>query len=311
MSNGKKNYWLVFVIVQVLFMGVWGALIEIPEKNGFPPTLGYVVWAITMIPAAIVALKFNNWKIDFSKKAMVLGLLTGLLGAAGQLILFFTLRLVPAYLVFPVISLTPVVTVLLAALLLKERTRLMGWIGIGVAMLAIFFLSYQPSGSTDQTGYTWLLLSLLPLLAWGVQGFVMRWANSVTSAESIFFYMMVSSVLLVPVALMMTDFSQPINWGFKGPWLAAMVQVLNAIGALCLVYAFRYGKAIIIAPMTTALSPVLTVILSLLIYAVIPQPLIITGMVLAVLSAFLMGREDALSDDAGAVVTKPSADVMS
>ena len=311
MSNGKKNYWLVFVIVQVLFMGVWGALIEIPEKNGFPPTLGYVVWAITMIPAAIVALKFNNWKIDFSKKAMVLGLLTGLLGAAGQLILFFTLRLVPAYLVFPVISLTPVVTVLLAALLLKERTRLMGWIGIGVAMLAIFFLSYQPSGSNDQTGYTWLLLSLLPLLAWGVQGFVMRWANSVTSAESIFFYMMVSSVLLVPVALMMTDFSQPINWGFKGPWLAAMVQVLNAIGALCLVYAFRYGKAIIIAPMTTALSPVLTVILSLLIYAVIPQPLIITGMVLAVLSAFLMGREDALSDDAGVVVTKPSADVMS
>ena len=309
MSNGKKNYWLVFVIVHVLFMGVWGALIEIPEKNGFPPTLGYVVWAITMIPAAIVALKFNNWKIDFSKKSMVLGLLTGLLGAAGQLILFFTLRLVPAFLVFPVISLTPVVTVLLAALLLKERTRLMGWIGIGVAMLSIFFLSYQPSGSNDQNGYAWLLLSLLPLLAWGVQGFVMRWANSVTSAESIFFYMMVSSVLLVPVALMMTDFSQPINWGFKGPWLAAMMQVLNAIGALCLVYAFRYGKAIIIAPMTTALSPVLTVILSLIIYAVIPQPLIIAGMVLAVLSAFLMGREDALSDDAG-VVTKPSADVM-
>jgi len=306
MSNGKKNYWLVFVIVHVLFMGVWGALIEIPEKNGFPPTLGYVVWALTMIPAAIVALKFNNWKIDFSKKAMGLGLLTGLLGAAGQLILFFTLRLVPAYLVFPVISLTPVVTVLLAALLLKERTRLMGWIGIGVAMLAIFFLSYQPAGSNNESGYTWLLLSLLPLLAWGVQGFVMRWANSVTSAESIFFYMMVSSVLLAPVALMMTDFSQPINWGFKGPWLAAMVQVLNAIGALCLVYAFRYGKAIIIAPMTTALSPVLTVILSLIIYAVIPQPLVITGMVLAVLSAFLMGREDALSDDASSVVTKPS-----
>lgn len=303
MSNSNKNYWLVFVIVHVLFMGIWGALIEIPEKNGFPPTLGYVVWALTMIPAALVALKFNNWKIDFSKKAMALGLLTGLLGAAGQLILFFTLRLVPAYLVFPVISLTPVVTVLLAALLLKERTRLMGWIGIGVAMLAIFFLSYQPSGSNNESGYTWLLLTMLPLLAWGVQGFVMRWANSVTSAESIFFYMMVSSVLLAPVALMMTDFSQPINWGFKGPWLAAMVQVLNAIGALCLVYAFRYGKAIIIAPMTTALSPVLTVILSLIIYAVIPQPLVITGMVLAVVSAFLMGREDALGEDTGAVVT--------
>lgn len=296
MNSSKKNYWLVFVIIHVLFMGVWGALIEIPEKNGFPPTLGYVVWSLTMIPAALLALKFNKWKIDVSKKAVLLGLLTGLLGAAGQLILFFTLRIVPAYLVFPVISLTPVVTVLMAALILKERTRMLGWIGIGVAVLAIFFLSYQPSGGNNENGYTWLLLSLLPLVAWGVQGFVMRWANSVTTAESIFFHMMISSLLLAPVALYMTDFSQPINWAFNGPGLAALVQVLNAIGALCLVYAFRFGKAIIIAPMTTALSPVLTVILSLIIYSVIPQPLVVTGMVLALVSAFLMGREDALAD---------------
>jgi drug/metabolite transporter (DMT)-like permease len=306
MSKVKKNYWLVFVIVHVIFMGVWGAFIEIPEKNGFPATLGYVVWSLTMIPAAIVALRFNNWKIDFSRKAMGLGLLTGLLGAAGQLILFFTLRLVPAYLVFPVISLTPVVTVMLAALVLKERTRTMGWVGIGVAILAIFFLSYTPAGSGNSSGYLWLLLSMLPLVAWGVQGFVMRWANNVTNAESIFFYMMISSIMLSPVALLMTDFSKPINWGFNGPWLAAIVQVLNAIGALCLVYAFRYGKAIIIAPMTTALSPVLTVVLSLIIYAVIPQTLVIAGIILALVSAFMMGREDALADDPGSSLTLSS-----
>ncbi len=306
MSKVKKNYGLVFVIVHVIFMGVWGAFIEIPEKNGFPATLGYVVWSLTMIPAAIVALRFNNWKIDFSRKAMGLGLLTGLLGAAGQLILFFTLRLVPAYLVFPVISLTPVVTVMLAALVLKERTRTMGWVGIGVAILAIFFLSYTPAGSGNSSGYLWLLLSMLPLVAWGVQGFVMRWANNVTNAESIFFYMMISSIMLSPVALLMTDFSKPINWGFNGPWLAAIVQVLNAIGALCLVYAFRYGKAIIIAPMTTALSPVLTVVLSLIIYAVIPQTLVIAGIILALVSAFMMGREDALADDPGSSLTLSS-----
>jgi drug/metabolite transporter (DMT)-like permease len=237
---------------------------------------------------------------------MGLGLLTGLLGAAGQLILFFTLRLVPAYLVFPVISLTPVVTVMLAALVLKERTRTMGWVGIGVAILAIFFLSYTPAGSGNSSGYLWLLLSMLPLVAWGVQGFVMRWANNVTNAESIFFYMMISSIMLSPVALLMTDFSKPINWGFNGPWLAAIVQVLNAIGALCLVYAFRYGKAIIIAPMTTALSPVLTVVLSLIIYAVIPQTLVIAGIILALVSAFMMGREDALADDPGSSLTLSS-----
>ena len=104
--------------------------------------------------------------------------------------------------------------------------------------------------------------------------------------------MMLTGLLLIPVALLMTDFSQPINWGFKGPYLTAMIQILNAIGALMLVFAFRYGKAIIVSPMTNALAPVITIIISLLIYQVIPHPIIITGMVLAIASAFLLAIEE-------------------
>lgn len=293
----KKNQsWLSFVIIHVIFMGVWGALIEIPEKNGFPATLGYVVWALTMVPAAIIALMINKWKLEYDKRSILWGCLAGLLGAIGQLVLFFTLRIAPAYLVFPLLSLTPVVTILLAVFFLKEKTGRLGWIGIGIAVIAILLLSYQPPGDTNVSGYLWMVLAAIPLLAWGAQGFVMRFANESMKAESIFFYMMISSVLLIPVALIMTDFSQPINWGFKGPYLAGMIQILNAFGALCLVYAFRYGKAIIIAPMTTALSPVLTVVISLAIYAVIPHPIIITGMVLAILSALLMGVEETKMD---------------
>ena len=279
-------------------MGVWGALIEIPEKNGFPATLGYVVWALTMIPASILALSINKWKLEYDKRSVLLGSLAGLLGAIGQLVLFVTLKIAPAYLVFPLLSLTPVVTILLAVFMLKEKTSRLGWIGIAVAIIAILLLSYQPPGDDSARGYLWMLLAAIPLLAWGTQGYIMRFANETTSAESIFFYMMVSSVLLIPVALMMTDFSQPINWGFKGPYLAGMIQILNAFGALCLVYAFRYGKAIIIAPMTTALSPVLTVIISLAIYTVIPHPVIIAGMFLAIVAALLMGVEETKTDKA-------------
>ena len=290
-----------FVIVHVIFMGVWGALIELPEKNGFPATLGYVVWALTMIPAAIVALVINKWKLDYDRRSIVYGCLAGFLGAIGQLVLFFTLRIAPAYIVFPVLSLTPVVTILLAVLFLKESTGLTGWLGIGVAVLAIFLLSYIPSGSTDTSGYLWIVLTVIPLVAWGVQGFIMRFANDKMKAESIFFYMAVSSVALIPVALWMTDFSKPINYSWNGPYLAAGIQILNAFGALCLVYAFRYGKAIIIAPMTTALSPVLTVAISLIIYAVMPHPLILAGIVLAIVSALLMGNAESKMEKKPAV----------
>ncbi len=291
--NKKTNNWITFVIVHVAFMGVWGALVEIPEKNGFPATLGFVVWALSMIPAALVALYFNKWELETDKRSILLGSLAGLLGAVGQLVLFFTLKIAPAYLVFPLLSLTPVVTILLAVIFLKEKTGRLGWMGIGVAMVSIFLLSYSPGGDGNfVAGNGWMLLAAIPLLAWGTQGFVMRFANETMKAESIFFYMMATSVVLIPVALFMTDFSQQINWGFNGPYLAGMIQLLNAFGALFLVYAFRYGKAIIVAPMTTALSPVITVILSLAIYAVIPHQYIIAGMLFAIFAAYLMGAAE-------------------
>ena len=295
----KSRSWISFVIIHVIFMGVWGALIELPEKKGFPATLGYVVWALTMIPAAIVAMIINKWKLDYDRKSVLYGCLSGFLGAIGQLVLFFTLKIAPAYIVFPILSLTPVVTILLAVIFLKESTGVTGWIGIGIAVLAIFLLSYSPPGNAQASGYLWILFTIIPLVAWGAQGFVMRFANEKMKAESIFFYMAVSSVALIPVALWMTDFSKPINYGLSGPYLAAGIQILNAFGALCLVYAFRYGKAIIIAPMTTALSPVLTVVISLIIYATMPHPVIAAGIVLAIVSALLMGKAESQMEKKG------------
>ena len=44
------EHWLTYAVITTLFWGVWGAFIEVPEKRGFPATLGYVVWSLTMIP---------------------------------------------------------------------------------------------------------------------------------------------------------------------------------------------------------------------------------------------------------------------
>ena len=87
----------------------------------------------------------------------------------------------------------------------------------------------------------------------------------------------------------MTDFTRPINWGWKGPWLAALIHVLNSIGALTLVYALRHGKAIIVVPMT-ALAPVITIGLSLAIYGRMPLPAQAVGLVLAVIAIYLMAE---------------------
>ncbi len=285
----QKKPWLVFAVVTTLFWGVWGAFIETPEKAGFPATLGYAVWALTTIPCALVALRLIHWKLEYDARSIFLGSTVGFLGAGGQLVLFEALRLGPAYLVFPLISLYPVLTVLLSVGFLHERASRRAWVGIVVALIAMAALSYQPPGNSAAKGWLWIVLALIVFAAWGVQAYFMKFSNQTMQAESIYFYMSATGLVLIPIALWMTDFSQPINWGWKGPYLAAAIQVLNSIGALTLVYAVRYGKAIIVVPMTS-LAPVLTTILSLALYRVVPHPIVIAGMVLASIAIYLLAE---------------------
>ena len=90
-----------------------------------------------------------------------------------------------------------------------------------LALLSLPLFDYRADG--EPTGYgLWFLLALAILVAWGLQAYVIKLANASMDAASIFFYMMLSGLLLVPVALAMTDFSQPINYGLDGPGLAAV-----------------------------------------------------------------------------------------
>ena len=86
----------------------------------------------------------------------------------------------------------------------------------------------------------------------------------------------------------MTDFSRKVHYGWSGPGLAAVVQLLNAIGALSMVYAFRYGKVIVVSPMINALAPCLTIVISLLLYRVFPNRVVAAGMLLASVAFYLM-----------------------
>jgi drug/metabolite transporter (DMT)-like permease len=281
--------WLVFALFTTVSWGIWGAFIEIPEKAGFPATLGYAVWALTMVPCAAAALRLADWRRERDRRSLVLGSVVGLLGAGGQLLLFEALRTGPAFIVFPVVALYPVLTIGLSVLLLHERASGRHWIGIVLALPAIALLSYVEAGDTVVKGYTWLPLATLVFVMWGAQAYVMKFATRTTSAEGIFFYMTATAVALIPVALWMTDFQAPINWGLKGPVLAACVQVLNSAGALCLVYAMRHGKAIIVAPLT-ALSPVITVVLSLMVYSRFPPAYQLGGIACAAIAIGLMAE---------------------
>jgi drug/metabolite transporter (DMT)-like permease len=279
--------WLLYALTTLVLWGVWGALAGLPSENGLPETLNYVVWSLTMIPPAILVLNRSGEALLRDRRSVTLGLSIGLLGAGGQLLLFHAVRIGPPYLIFPIISLSPALTIALSFALLRERTGLLGLVGIVLALLSLPLFDYRAAG--EPTGYgSWFAMALAILAAWGVQAYVIKLANASMDAASIFFYMMLSGLLLVPIALAMTDFSQPINYSLDGPGLAAVIQVLNAVGALTLVFAFRYGKAIIVSPLVNAGAPLLTALLSLLLAGAVPGPYKVAGIVLALTAALLL-----------------------
>lgn len=283
--------------------------------------LGYMVWACTMIPCALVALSQSRWKLNVSANAIWQGCLVGFLGAGGQIALFSAADKVPAYLLFPIVSLYPVVTVLLAVVFLRERASQRQWTGVAMAIPAIILLSIpapSPEKTDEQPAQThvvatspdgavslsdslknraeqagWFLLAVGVLLAWGVQAYFMKTANQIMSSEGLFFYMAITAVLLAPIAYAMTTVPESFSWKLEGrwdsPWVVAAIQVLNSIGALTLVYAMRTGKAMVVAPMT-ALAPVITVILSLIIYQQTPTVMQGAGIVLASAAIYLLAE---------------------
>ncbi len=282
---------LAFALVTTGFWGVWGAFAGRPAENGFPETLIYVVWALTMIPPALYALTRTHWALEHDARSILLGGLIGVLGAGGQMLLFHAVHTGPTYLIFPLIALSPVVTIVLSVAWLHERVTRVGALGIVLALAALPLFDYAPGEGPGGHGVAWFLYALIILVAWGVQAFFMKLANRSMSAEGIFGWMTLMGLALIPVALAMTDFSHPINYGPGGPWLAAITQILNSIGALTLVYAFRYGKAIVVSPLTNAGAPLITAVIALALLGIVPQPIKLTGITLAFAAAVLLAIE--------------------
>jgi len=286
----KKNTWLLYALVTMVTWGIWGAF---SDQTTLPKTLVYVVWALSMIPCALVALANIKFKLDVRRKPALLSMGVGLLGAGGQLVLFLALDYAPAYLVMPMISVAPIVTVLLSTIFLKERVSKLGVLGIALAFVALICFALPDNTDGAVKSWVWIIYASVVFICWGVQAFVMKLANNSTpDAESVFVYMALSAVVLIPVALLMGKNEPSLcSFGWGEPLKVFGVQILNAIGAFTLVYANRYGKAMIVAPLADACAPVIMCVISLILYSAVPTVPQIIGMVAAISCVFIFSRE--------------------
>jgi drug/metabolite transporter (DMT)-like permease len=286
----RSRSWIFYAALLVLFWGVWGAFSALPAtRYGYPDEMIYCIWALTMIIPAVFAMRGHRF--DRRPRAAVYGLVIGLTGAGGQLLLFQALTMGPAYLIFPIVSISPAITVVMAMVLLRERVNTLAAVGLVAALAAIVLFSIN-SGDSDGSSGPWLPLAILICIAWGVQAYFMRKSATIgVNDATTFGWMAISALILIPVALFSLG-GIPTDFPWQAPALTAGTQLLNAVGALFLVMALSRGKATIVAPTTNALAPALTIVISLIAYQTLPSTYGAVGIVLALVGSTLMVYND-------------------
>jgi len=135
--------WMLLSLLTVVLWGGWGLQSKIIVDR-ISPWANQVLFSIGLAPLVLwMALSKNLRRTAGSKrKGIIYGLLTGVLGGTGNVALYLSLAGGgKASVVIPFVGLAPLVTVVLALILLGESLNRLQIVGVILALVSIYLLS--------------------------------------------------------------------------------------------------------------------------------------------------------------------------
>lgn len=140
MKHGRVPTWLAFALASIFWWGLFGFLAKVGSDRVSPIQM-YFFFVIGMIPLVVVAIFRLHRKVETDRRGASYGMLNGVFSGLGLLAYYAAMEGGKASIVGPVTSLYPLVTVILAVALLKERLNRVQQLGIGLAITSILILS--------------------------------------------------------------------------------------------------------------------------------------------------------------------------
>jgi bacterial/archaeal transporter family protein len=135
--------WMLLSILTVLLWGAWGLESKMIVDR-ISPWMNQVLFSIGLFPLTVLMLfsKTLRRRGDKNRRGASYGLATGVLGGTGNIALYLALGTGgKASLVVPIVGLAPLVTIVLAFLILKESINRTQIAGLGLALISIDLLS--------------------------------------------------------------------------------------------------------------------------------------------------------------------------
>lgn len=137
------SQWFLFSILTVALWGFWGLQSKIAVDR-LSPWMNQIIFPLGLLPVVGWALRARDLRktVGNARVGAVQGVLTGLLGGAGNAAFFLALsKGGKASVVTPLVGLAPLITVVLALAILGERLNRSQVAGLILALAAIYLLS--------------------------------------------------------------------------------------------------------------------------------------------------------------------------
>jgi transporter family protein len=132
--------WLWYALLGVFLWGLWGFLSKIGSDTASPMQM-QILFTLGMLPVALGMFIQMRGKLDRDRIGITYGLLCGIATGVGTLGYFAALHDQNASVVTPLTGVFPVLTVILAFVILRERLNRVQMGGMLLALASIVILS--------------------------------------------------------------------------------------------------------------------------------------------------------------------------
>ena len=148
----KKQRWLLYTILAALSWGFWGILTK-SISSEISPFTTHFMFTIGMLFSLPVVVRKCKVK-ELNRKGMMWGIGAGIIAVCGNVSVYQSFSLGgQAAVVIPLTNLYPLITIIIALLIFKEKLNWLDGIGILIVVPAILLLSGQSQMFSDPGAY--------------------------------------------------------------------------------------------------------------------------------------------------------------
>lgn len=247
--------WFLFTAFAVLCWGLWAVMSKLIGES-VTAAQSQALCTLGLIPVMLaLGCSKKPTATGNRRRGAINAFLAGALTCAGNVAYYHALNSgAKAATVVPLTALYPLVTIVLAVLLLREQLNAIQLGGLVLSLVAIYFFNVA---SVEGVVNPWLMFALIPIGLWGVSGLLQKISTNDISGELSALWFLAAFVPVSVVLLLLQPLTGPL--ALKTWLLVAALGLFFSLGNYAILLAFASaGKASIIAPLAS-LYPLVSV----------------------------------------------------